>query len=102
MTLVERFTVKVDRQDGCHEWKGARSGGGYGYMKVDGKVVTAHRIAWLIHKGSIPHNMEVCHSCDNPGCVNVQHLWVGTHADNMKDMAGKGRAKNQFSKEIVS
>lgn len=72
---------------GCHRWTGA-SLDGYGiFMKK-----RAHRYAWERVHGPIPPGMLVCHHCDNPGCVNVDHLFLGTHADNYNDMKRKGRA----------
>jgi hypothetical protein len=74
----------------CWEWtrKKAR---GYGRFDVRGWPVYAHRIAWVIAFGVIPDGLYVCHSCDNPPCVNPAHLFLGTAKDNMQDKVRKGR-----------
>jgi len=85
---------------GCWLWTGDIEGGGYGCLllrkiKVGPtwkKVrVKAHRVSWELHRGVIPEGMEVCHTCDLPCCVNPDHLFVGTHKQNMDDRDRKGR-----------
>jgi hypothetical protein len=64
---------------------------GYGTFKEGTKTSLAHRMAWEARKGPIPPNMCVCHKCDNPPCMNINHLFLGTHQDNMHDANEKGR-----------
>jgi len=93
---LKRFWDKVDKSGDCWEWTGCRVHG-YGQMLIDGSGVKAHRLSWVMHNGEIPagdHHGTMCvlHKCDNPGCVNPDHLFLGTHQDNMDDMSRKGRA----------
>jgi HNH endonuclease len=93
--LIERFneSFSVDDKTGCWNWIGAIRTTGYGVIKRGSRGLQAHRAAWEIFIGTIPDGMLILHSCDNQRCVNVAHLRVGTHLDNMRDMVERGRAR---------
>ena len=91
MTYIERFNQKINKTNTCWLWTGAQNSKGYGAMSYNGKVINAHRLSYLLHKGEIPDKLIVCHTCDTPRCVNPDHLWLGTHTDNNHDMIKKNR-----------
>lgn len=98
--LDREFWAKTDRSTGCWLWTGGRqtpsptSPSGYGKVQVNGRRVFAHRRAYELACGPIPVGLQVLHRCDTPLCIRPAHLFLGTQADNMADMAAKGRARN--------
>lgn len=75
----------------CIEWKNYRNSLGYGVMRVGRTTMLAHRVAWMRERGEIPNGLCVLHRCDNPSCINVEHLFLGTRRDNNLDCMSKGR-----------
>lgn len=94
-TLEARFWSKVDRREPneCWEWLGDKRSNGYGllYVEEGGSRPGVHRISWEIHNGPIPKGKLVLHTCDSPGCVNPNHLYLGTQSDNMCDRYERNR-----------
>lgn len=91
--MVDRFWSKVDRgrPDACWNWTAQIDRDGYGRFRYGGKKRGAHQVSYMLCVGEIPEGLFVCHSCDNPRCVNPAHLWVGTALDNNRDKVRKGR-----------
>lgn len=94
LPLAERLQNKyqIDPATQCWNWKGSLRRG-YGYLKSGKTKLSAHRSSWEIHFGKVPSGQWVLHKCDNPKCVNPDHLFLGTALDNNLDMMRKGRAK---------
>ena len=94
-TALERFLLYISESshpNGCWIWEGMKSHNGYGRFRIrGGKRIPAHRYSYELFKGKIKSGLLVCHSCDNPPCVNPEHLWMGTQKQNIDDMIKKKR-----------
>jgi hypothetical protein len=93
--LMVRLWSRVDcKSDGCWIWNGPVNKAGYGVVGKGGRsggMLLTHRVSWEMLRGPIPDGMNVLHRCDSPPCVNPDHLFLGTQADNVADMLAKGR-----------
>jgi len=95
---IARFEKYFIKNDGCWLWIGTKNTQGYGDFRCNKKRYGSHRFSYIVYKGEIPKGIFVLHSCDNPACVNPDHLWLGTAKDNSIDMYSKNR--HPFTEEI--
>lgn len=93
-TVEERFMANVQKTETCWVWMGYKHPSGYGQFSIKHKSIRAHRFSYIMKHGKIPDDMIICHKCDNPSCVNPDHLFAGTHTDNIIDSIKKGRRFN--------
>lgn len=91
ISSTDRFWGKVKKTPTCWIWTAYKNSKGYGRLSFKGKVVYAPRAAWILSKGPIPKDLVICHTCDNPSCVNPLHLFLGTILDNNRDRHKKNR-----------
>lgn len=96
MNIPERYLSKIEinKNTGCWIWTSAKIKG-YGIYRLNNRNFRAHRMMYEFHYGPIPKDMLICHKCDNPSCVNINHLFLGTAQDNIIDMHNKGRFDNR-------
>ena len=101
VSILKRFWDNIHIcPDGCWRWTGYKHKG-YGQLRShyrEGPVLRAHQFSYMIHKGNYEKGLYICHTCDNPSCVNPDHLYAGTHSQNMNDMHRRGRGGWQFNK----
>jgi len=92
-TPYQRVMFRTQRRGDCLEWTGTPNSHGYGAIRTPQGSEGAHRTVWKHHHGAIPKGMYICHHCDNPPCVEIDHLFMGTNRDNQLDYVRKGLNK---------
>ncbi|CRK82989.1 HNH endonuclease signature motif containing protein [Neobacillus massiliamazoniensis] len=98
LTVLQRFNEKwSEDENGCHIWNACTDKDGYGKFKMDGKPMRANRVSYQQHKGEIPKGLIVRHTCDNPACVNPDHLILGTQKQNNDDKVERFRDRRKYS-----
>lgn len=90
-SIVQRFESKFSKVEGCWNWNAYIDKDGYGRFRIGNKQVRSNRASYLIYKGAIGENLVIRHKCDNPSCVNPDHLEIGTNFDNVMDMVCRNR-----------
>jgi hypothetical protein len=92
--LTKRFheRYQINEKSGCWEWTAGKTKSGYGRFSLKGQMIRAHRFSYHIYNNTNPGELLICHSCDNPICVNPKHLFLGTGKDNSQDREKKGRS----------
>lgn len=98
---MRRFWDKVNKTSGCWNWTAYRDSKGYGRCTIEGSNNRSHRVSWELHNGQIPDGLCVLHKCDNPRCVNPDHLFLGTKFENNRDRARKGRSFTSLTPKQV-
>lgn len=92
LETADRIFARTEwTEEGCREWTGNRNNSGYGQLRVEGRMQSVHRLTWILHFGPIPDGLVVMHGCDNPACVEIDHLLLGTQRANVLDRQRKGR-----------
>ena len=91
-SLQSRFWARIRKTRGCWQWVGLTDEDGYGRIGVKRTMLGAHRVSWEFHRGAIPEGLCVLHTCDNPACMNPDHLFLGTNQENTHDRYLKGRS----------
>lgn len=94
-TFLRACCVK-NKCNGCWDWTRARLAAGYGQVSYKGRRMLAHRLSYEVYYGAVPDGVMVCHGCDNPGCINPKHLFLGDAKVNLLDAISKGRHLNGF------
>lgn len=98
MDIIERIEARIERIpfSGCWIWMGATTGAGYGVIRDNGKLVYVHRVMLAAATGHEIDGLDSLHECDIPPCCNPDHLFSGTHLENMQDMSAKGRGRQAW------
>lgn len=91
LSALDSVLWHIRKTDGCWIWSGSVQKAGYGVVAFNRKCILAHRLSWMAHNGDIPKGLFVCHKCDNPPCINPDHLFLGTALDNANDRDSKHR-----------
>ncbi len=97
---IVKFWNKVKKSEGCWEWVGSRNQQGYGQFCVNRVPRPSHRVSYELHFGPFNAKMCICHRCDNPPCIRPDHLFLGSHQDNVRDAIRKGRMKYDWASKL--
>ncbi len=99
--LATRLINNTNLPNGCWLWTAARNSSGYGNIRIDGRIESSHRTSWVTFNGPIPIGLQVLHHCDEPSCINPDHLFLGTQQNNIDDCKLKHRRRRKLNLNLV-